>query len=172
MKWLKSLLKRKYDYTPLITISIDKNSILHNIKQFLSISPNGHIIPVLKSNAYGHGLREIAHIIEEFNNTHNSSLPFIAIDSYFEALALRSASIKTPILIIGYTRSEDILKSRLKNINYTITSLDQLKDLSSLLPHYKRKDINIQIKIADIRINSPMRIVLFICHNNILIIIL
>jgi alanine racemase len=147
MKWLKNLLKKRFLYKPLINIYIDKSAILHNIERFLSISPKNSIIPVLKSNAYGHGLIEVAKIITDYRKNKPNTIPRLAIDSYFEAIALRSSGIKTPLLIVGYTRPEDIIRSKLDNIDYTITSLEQLKKLISLPRHYKRKKINLQIKL-------------------------
>ena len=131
IKWLK---KARFPYKPLITVYLDRSSLIHNIKQFLTLAPEGHIAPTLKSNAYGHGIVEIASIIEnEFKNDSSlkSKIPFFCIDSYFEAMTLRSRGIKTPLLIIGFTRPEDILISNLKNTSFAITSLHMLSSIKN-----------------------------------------
>lgn len=142
LTWLS---KRRFPYKPLIYIEISKNRLLHNINEFLKLAPQGRIAPVLKSNAYGHGLIEIAKIIEQEcreNLKLKESIPFFVIDSYFEALALRSKGIKTPLLIIGYNRPEILLNPNLKNVSYAITSIDTLQKIQ-----YTKKSVNIHIKI-------------------------
>ena len=111
----------------------------------MAIAPQGHIAPVLKSNAYGHGLIEVAQILENYRSKHpnlTEEIPFFCIDSYFEAISLKSKGIETPLLIIGFTRPEDIISSKLKNISFVITSLEQLQSISSC--HHP---INIHLKI-------------------------
>lgn len=123
----RKLRRARYNYEPLIEIYLSKSSLLHNLREFQKIAPEGGIAPVLKSNAYGHGLIQIAKILDK------EDLPFLVVDSYFEALTLRTEGIKTPILIIGYTTAENIYNNHLKKISFTITSLDQLKELSDKL---------------------------------------
>ncbi len=133
---LTKLSKARYPYEPLIAIEISRNKLLHNLTEFQKLAPNHSIAPVLKSNAYGHGLIEIAKVIEHERNhataVDKESIPFLVVDSYFEAISLRSHGIKTPILIIGYTPPETIVRAKLKNISFTITSLDALRHLSEL----------------------------------------
>jgi len=145
LRWLS---RRRFPYKPLITIELSKSALIHNLREFTRLAPNNSVAPVLKSNAYGHGLIEIASIIEGFRNHAGSTsgfasgwtalksgsttcvvpaIPFFIIDSYFEALAMRARGIRTPLLIIGYTRPETILHSRMRNIIFTVTSLDGLR---------------------------------------------
>jgi len=108
-------------------ILISKGNLIHNLEEFKKISPKDGVAPVLKSNAYGHGLIQVARILD------NEQTPFLVVDSYFEALTLRTEKIKSPILIIGYTLSENIHNNNLKNVAFTITSPDQLRELSANL---------------------------------------
>lgn len=126
-KLLKRLLRTAYrdSSSSLIMISLSRSALLNNLNEFKKLAPQGQIIPVLKSNAYGHGIHLIAQELEK------ERLPFFAIDSYFEAENLRNEGIKTPLLIIGYVRPETINSSKLKNISYVITSLESLKSIKS-----------------------------------------
>lgn len=139
---LKKLMGRDTgSYSPLITVEISKENLLHNLNQFRTLAPNGTIAPVLKSNAYGHGFLEIALILEKYgdvgkrNGNKGSAvhIPFFVVDSYYEACVLRKAGIKTAILVIGFTRPEIILSSRLRNTSFTITSVDQLRGIDSTM---------------------------------------
>lgn len=120
--FIKKLWRKRLSHEPLIVMEISKERLLHNINEFKTLTPNP-IAPVIKSNAYGHGLVEIASILEK------EDVPFLVVDSHFEASALRSVEIKKPLLVIGYVRPEVIANSRLKNVSFTITSLETLETL-------------------------------------------
>jgi alanine racemase len=127
----------RVDYQPLIEVRIFRDAILHNLKTFQSAHPRVAFAPVLKSNAYGHGLVEVATILD------NKDLPFFMVDSFYEALVLRRAGIKTKILVLGYCRQEQLLKNSLDDISFGIIDLEILKSLSRVL----QKPLNIHLKI-------------------------
>lgn len=122
MRLLNWLSRRRFPYEPLITVEISRSRLLNNLNEFRKLSPDTAVAPVLKSNAYGHGLLEVAKVLESI-----PGIPFFVVDSYFEAVALRARHIRTPILIIGYTRPETIRASRLRDVSFTVTSLDTLE---------------------------------------------
>ncbi len=138
---LKSAYRRVFTHrdhiSPLVTIDIFSDALIYNFNQFRKITPHKNVVPTLKSNAYGHGISLIARELE------NERFPFFVVDSYFEAKMLRSDGIETPILIIGYSSLEMILKNKIKDISFTITSLDSLKELSEAI----NKKINIHLKV-------------------------
>lgn len=112
---------------PVIKIEISKSALLNNLRAIEMFVPNWQTAPVLKSNAYGHGLILIADILKNEKN-----LPFFCIDSYFKAELLRNAGIETPLLIIGYTPTTTIQKNKLKNIFFMVGSLEQLEIIIKL----------------------------------------
>lgn len=59
---LKNLFKPKLK--TLNTITINKEYILKNVEYLKSLKPNNAIFPVLKSNAYGHGIFQILQILK------------------------------------------------------------------------------------------------------------
>ena len=117
-------------------IEIDKKALHHNVEQFFRLIPKTtRFMAVIKSNAYGHGLVQIAKLLSTLNPkpyTLNPRLLWFGVDSITEALRLRKEGIKNPILILGY-----ILPSRLKeaaadNIALTVSSFDTLKAIIHL----------------------------------------
>lgn len=118
---LKELKKLWDPYRPLIEVLIYQDSLLHNLAQYQNSFPKLQFAPVLKSNAYGHGLLEVARILEP------KKLPFFMADSLFEARSLKSQGIKTPLLILGYVTAQNINSQKLNNISFGILSLDQLR---------------------------------------------
>ena len=80
-------------------ITVKKSALLHNYNYFKKLNPQAQLAPVLKSNAYGHGLIPTAQFIDQ----NLSQVPFLCVDSLYEAYELYKAGIKTPIFIMGYT---------------------------------------------------------------------
>mgnify|MGYP001565556007 CR=1 FL=1 len=80
---------------PITTVEISKKAILHNFKQFKRVVRQGtEIMCVIKSNAYGHGMGEVADILKKHTN-------YFVVASIEEALMLRKQGIKNNILVLG-----------------------------------------------------------------------
>ncbi len=110
---------------PLIHIEISAKRLRDNLAMFREKSGK-EVAPVLKSNAYGHGLYEVANALEK------EPAPFWVVDSHFEAEFLRHKGFKKKILIAGFVRTQTVLESTLKNVSFTIGSVEQLRDLAKL----------------------------------------
>jgi len=120
----RKLRAKKFLYKRLVEITVSRKAILHNLRAFRK-QYGLAVAPVLKSNAYGHGLTEVARILE------GQDVPFLCVDSFFEALVLRNERITAPILIIGYTPLENIRQNTLKNVAFAILSFEELSRLAS-----------------------------------------
>ena len=62
--------------------------------------------PVVKSNAYGHGLKLLA---KEWNQY---DIPFVCVDSLFEAYELKKYGYKKEVLIMGFIDPDDIPREK------------------------------------------------------------
>ena len=93
-----SLFNKQFETLNLIKIS--KSAILYNLNLYKELNPSINIFPVLKSNAYGHGLLQIANILKDQN------LNFVCVDSYYEYLQIKDI-IGCKTLIIGYTKPKN-----------------------------------------------------------------
>jgi alanine racemase len=141
----------KIDYKPLIEVRVFRDNLLHNLRQYQQKYPSLRFAPVIKSNAYGHGMVEVAKILE--GATLSPALPqrgrgadvvpFFMVDSFYEALVLRRAGIKTKILVLGYCREEQLLSARLKGVSFGIIDLQILKNLAAKL----KTPLSIHLKI-------------------------
>ncbi len=87
-------------------IEIQRGSFQKNLEFFQKLDPNRAVAPVLKGNAYGHGLALIAPWMDELK------VPFLIVDSIFEAYQLRKYGAKTPILILSAVLPEQIQRRR------------------------------------------------------------
>jgi alanine racemase len=121
------------EYRTLNQSNISSTSLKHNFKFFQSQNPQAQIAPVLKANAYGHGLVGVGEWI-----ANNLSVPFVCVDSLFEAYELKNASVPLPILIMGYTHPKNYqVFTRFSDIHVTVFDPQTLQALSKYQPHAK-----------------------------------
>ncbi len=121
--FFRRIRQSRFIYDSLIDVLVYEKEIIHNFNYFRNQSPQLEIAPVLKSNAYGHGLVTVAKILEGLKP------PFFCVDSFFEALILRNENCKIPIAILGYTPFNNIINSKLKDVAFSVLSLGELKRL-------------------------------------------
>lgn len=74
-------------------IRLRKRVLLQNLEYLQSLQPQAAIFPVLKSNAYGHGLKQITKMLSR------TDVPYLVVDSYPEYVIVKKYS-KIPILIL------------------------------------------------------------------------
>ncbi len=72
---------------------IDLQALRHNYQLAQSLAPESKTIPMVKANAYGHGAIKIAQALADL-------APAFGVACIEEALELRSAGIKQPILLL------------------------------------------------------------------------
>ncbi len=126
-----SLFKRKY--YPLNTIEISTQALRDNYDYLSKFDSELSIAPVLKSNAYGHGLQLVGKILD------NVGAPFLCVDSLYEAYELKKVNIKTPILIMGYVHPKN-LKTRELPFTYAVYDKEQVLAISK---YQKQSSIHI-----------------------------
>ena len=77
---------------------INLSNLEHNYRALRGMLPRGcRFVGVVKANAYGHGVIPVAKKLEELGTE------YLAVACLDEAVELREAGIKTPILILGPT---------------------------------------------------------------------
>lgn len=106
-------------YSPLNLISVSSDALVSNYNYLKNLNPKIKIAPVVKSNAYGHGIVEVAKVLAKLNP------PMICVDSLYEAYELYKAKIKTPILIMGFVNPANLKVKKLP-FAYAIYDFNQL----------------------------------------------
>lgn len=127
--------KLETPFETLNNIYISKEAILNNIRVFQEMNPWNSIFPVLKSNAYWHGIKEVAKILNWVK------LDYIVADSYFEALKIHEVN-STPVLLIGYTLTSNLKNMDFNKVSLVVYDLETLQELSIL-----NKKVKIHLKI-------------------------
>lgn len=112
-------------------IIISKSALLSNITQLLRLCGTTALAPVLKSNAYGHGMIQLA---QELDN--DPRLPLFCVAHDQEALSLRALGIKKPLLTLAFYQEH--IKAMIKeNIQITIFSIEQWREVRSIARELK-----------------------------------
>lgn len=81
-------------------VEVDLDSIARNFTQLQEIVSPARLMPVVKSNAYGHGLLPVARTVVE------CGAGFLAVAAVDEAVALREAGVSSEIIVISPMRAE------------------------------------------------------------------
>jgi alanine racemase len=88
---------------PLSYIEISKGNLIHNFKQFRNLVKKGtKISAVVKSNAYGHGDKEVVEILSSY-------VDYFQVNSVGELERIKKITRK-PILVFGYVDKNDLEK--------------------------------------------------------------
>ena len=119
---------------------INLSNIEHNFLEIKRFTGNKKIICVIKANAYGHGAAELGKLYEKLG------ADILAVACIDEALQLREAGIRTPVMILGPTPPElaEVLSDN--GIIQTVPSLEYAQHLDAVLREENKK-LSVHIKL-------------------------
>ena len=107
-------------------VEIDAAALRRNIAEFRRrLGPGPKLGAVVKSNAYGHGILEVAGIAAE------AGADWLCVNNVQEGVVLREAGFDTPVVILGYVPLEaldEVAARRLDLVVYnreTVEALDR-----------------------------------------------
>ena len=116
---------RRNNFKTLNRIEISRNNLVNNFNLFQSQHPKMQIIPILKSNAYGHGIDQIGRLLNLVK------CDLIAVDSYLEALKLAKVS-DHKILVMGYIDRVNFGLLNYRKCSFVIQNKEDLVSLGRL----------------------------------------
>lgn len=121
-------LKTKEKIVPKTWVEISKSALRNNLNVFKRrIGKDVSIMAVVKANAYGHGLIEIA------KTAHHEGVEWFGVDRVEDGILLRDNGIKGNILVMGYmvpANLEVTLKNNLSFVAYEQEIVVKLRHLS------------------------------------------
>jgi len=103
-------------YHHLNTLTIFPERLDHNLRVLTSMHAGVIVAPVVKSNAYGHGINMLAPLLNKY------SVSFVCVDSLYEGYELEKHGYKKDILIMGYVDPRDVPRRR--NFVYAVSTLE------------------------------------------------
>ncbi|MFT6347237.1 MAG: alanine racemase [Psychromonas sp.] len=101
---------------------INLKALRHNLQILQRTAPQSQIIAVIKANAYGHGILKVAQALQDVHA--------FAVARLSEALTLRSAGIKTPIILLGgFFKDSDLITLATTDLQCVVHSQEQVAAL-------------------------------------------
>ena len=107
---------------PMNVIYVHKKNIINNLEVLQSLQPKAEIFPVLKSNAYGHGLKQVTKIIRKLD------VPYLVVDSFPEYMIVKKYA-KQEILLLGETLPDNYYNFNLKKTTFCISNIQTLESI-------------------------------------------
>ncbi len=106
-------------------IRIHSAALRHNLQVVREAAPQARVMPAIKADAYGHGMLQVAEILHEADG--------FMVACLSEAVQLREAGIRHPLLVIQGPQSEqDLVLAAQKNIRLVLHHEAQLLLLDRL----------------------------------------
>ncbi len=103
-------------------IELSSKSFFSNLDFFNEIISDDVVISiVIKANAYGHGIREIAEMAIRYG------VEYYSVFSLAEALILREMKVTAPILVLGYIPPEKLIIAIENDIRITVYNIETLR---------------------------------------------
>jgi alanine racemase len=121
-------------------VEVDLKILAENVKAIKALVGKSKIMPVLKANAYGHGLVRVAQLYEKLK------ADYLGVAVVEEGILLREMGIKTPILVLGGVWGNQIPLFLKHNLSITASSIDKLKQIDETAKQMKTKAI-VHLKI-------------------------
>ena len=122
-----------------ICLEVDLNAILHNVHFYREkTEPKNKVMAMVKANAYGHGLIEVAHYLQD-------KVDYFGVAYVSEGVTIRREGIHTPIMVMNPALSElnHCVKYDLEPEIYNMSALVQLEKI----PEQNKSEIGIHIEI-------------------------
>jgi len=121
-------------------VEVDLKILSDNFKEIKAHIGRTKVMPVLKANAYGHGLVRVAQLYEELK------ADYLGVAVVEEGILLREMGIKIPILVLGGVWGNQIPLFLKHNLSITASSIDKLKQIDETAQQMKTRAI-VHLKI-------------------------
>ena len=99
---------------------INLNHLKHNLKILRNAADDAELMPVIKANAYGHGMLEIA------NALHKEDIKTVCVATHDELMELLKSKIEIDIFHLGKISIENISSNDFNHCIFTINSIDDV----------------------------------------------
>lgn len=107
-------------------LEVSLAQLAHNYRAIAThVGPRTQVMPILKANAYGHGLVEVARRLESID------APMIGVAYLEEGVRLRREGVRTPVLVLGGIVGEQIPRFLEHDLTLTASSVDKLRAIDA-----------------------------------------
>jgi alanine racemase len=120
--------------TALSWVEVSRAALRHNIRQFRDvIGPRRGFMAVVKANAYGHVIGEVARIALE------NGVDWLGVNSLEEGLALRRGGIEAPLLVLGYVPLEGLDDAVAAGLRFIVYNPETVERAAAAVRKTKRE---------------------------------
>src|SRR5881396_3985364 len=102
-------------------VEVDLDVLAENYRAIAAHVAPARVMPILKANAYGHGLVEVGRVVERLG------APYIGVAYLEEGLRLRQHGVRLPVLVLGGILGSQIPRFLEHDITLTASSVDKLR---------------------------------------------
>lgn len=106
-------------------LEVDLGALARNYRRIAAHVAPARVMPVLKANAYGHGLVQVARKLQE------CAAPYLAVAYLEEAMRLRQEDIRVPVLVLGGIVGSQIPRFLEHELTLTASSVDKLSAIDA-----------------------------------------
>ena len=118
-------------------VEVDASALRRNAEALMGLLPDGcELMPVLKCEAYGHGLVKTARLMSSMG------IRAFAVACAAEGVELRRAGVRGTILVLGWTAPENFPCLARYGLTQTVTELPYAEALSAF-----GRDVDVHIKV-------------------------
>ena len=132
-------------------IELRTDHLLDNLRTLQKHARQNDVLAVIKANAYGHGLPEIAQALA-------GKVTYFGVATLREALELKEHFPQTPVFLFGHLFPHEIPAALLGGITLSVSSPEKAKEISLLSESLGRKtSVHIKIDTGMGRMGIPVR---------------
>jgi alanine racemase len=102
-------------------LEVDLGRLAENYRVIAAHVAPARVMPILKANAYGHGLVEVARALER------AGAPYVGVAYLEEGVRLRQQGVRMPVLVMGGIVGEQIPRFIRHDLTLTASSVDKLQ---------------------------------------------
>ncbi|MCK6504485.1 alanine racemase [Myxococcota bacterium] len=107
-------------------LDVDLDALAGNVEAIQArVGPAVQVMPVLKANAYGHGLVPVARLCQRLG------VPWLGLAYLEEGIRLRRAGVTTPILVMGGILGSQLPLFLEHDLTLTASSVDKLQAIEA-----------------------------------------
>ena len=110
-------------------VEVDLNRLAQNFRAIRQHVAPARVMPILKANAYGHGLLRLAQLMESLG------ADYIGVAVLEEGILLRQNGIRMPILVLGGILGNQVPGFLKYDLTITASSVDKLGQVDEIAAH-------------------------------------
>lgn len=133
---------KRWRFNVLNWVELDAGAIRGNLAEFRRrVAPPTRLAAVVKSNAYGHGMLEVAEIALD------AGAEWLCVNSLDEGIRLRARWPQAPILIMGYVPLDGldpVVQNDLRAVVYNGETIDRLAERAEALGRKVRVHLKLE----------------------------